>query len=226
MPKPKAFRRHKRWILKTSPDLWHPRLSALHPISSELIRNAYIEIDQVYTKVSRILDKHGVVGCLRGGYRSYAEELWKQAIMHTRETLNIDANAITFKYNAYGLEFSILKEIALTLGIVVRPPVVVPVRPYSFDHAITIYTLDPKVETSIVRVEALGFVVIIWSGDGDGVFLMRVYVDDNLEEEFPTDESSVGTHSFEKSFEIRLYNPLNVKATHTSMSHEIRGLIG
>jgi len=225
MPKPRAFVRHRRWTLKTSPDLWHPRLSALHPVSSELVRHAYLGIDQVYVKVSRILDKHGVVGCLRGGYRSYAEELWKQSIMHTKGTLNIDANAIFFKYFGYGLDCDILREIAFAFGIEVRLPVPVVIEPYSFDHVITDYTLNPKAEASIVSVKRLSYVTILWEGDGDGVFWIRVYVDNILEEEFPTDESYVGTHSFRKSLEVRIYNPLNIRATHTSTTHSIRGVV-
>jgi len=221
MPKPRAFVRHRRWTLKTSPNLWHPRLSALHPVSSELVRHAYLGIDQVYAKVSRILDKHGIVGCLRGGYRSYAEELWKQSIMHTRETLEIEACAITYKYDGYGFEFDILKEIALIFGIEVRPVM----ESYSYNHTARDYTLNPKAEASIVTIRALGHVDIIWKGDGDGIFMMRIYVDGVKEEEFPTNETRIGTYAFKKSFEVKVYNPLDVIKTQTSMSHSIRGVI-
>jgi len=224
MPKPRAFIRHRRWTLKTSPELWHPRLSALHPVSSELVRHAYLGIDQAYAKVSRILDNHGIVGCLRGGYRSYAEELWKQVIMHKGKLLELEANAITTKYSVYGLDFDILKEIALIFGLVVKP-VVVPAKTYSFDHAITDYTLNPGQQITIMSIKALGHVDIIWEGDGDGVFIMRVYINGKLEEELYTDEVRTGTYAFDKSLEVRLYNPTTKVLTKTSTTFSARGLI-
>jgi len=224
MPKPKAFRRHKRWALKTSPALFHPRLEALRETTVALLSDAYLGIDNVYEKVSRILDKHGIVSSLRIFYRAYAEELWKQGIMHRGNLLEIEVNAIGAKYSGYGLDFDILKEITLIFGVVLRPPIV-PMEPYLFDHVIKDYTLNPKAEATIVTIRALGHVDILWEGDGDGVFLIRVYVDGKLEEEFYTDEIRVGTYAFETSFEIRLYNPLDVLTTQTSMSHSIRGLI-
>jgi len=225
MPKSRAFRRHKRWILKTSPKLWYPRLEALRETTTRLLSDAYLGIDEVSVKVGRIMDKHGIAGSYRIFYRAYAEELWKQSVMHTGRLLDMEANIIAAKYSGYGLDFDILSEIALIFGITVRPPVVA-FRSYSFDHAVRSYTLDPKEETTIVSIRVIGHVDIIWEGDGDGVFLIRVYVDGKLEEEFYTDESRVGTYAFERSFEVRLYNPLNVIATQTSMSHSIRGVTG
>jgi len=112
MPKSKAYRRARVWKIKTRPDLLHPRLSALHPVSSELIRDAYFGIDQAYEKASKILDKHGVVAQMRIYYRAYVEELWKATIMYTRETLAVQAEAIAVKYCLYGLDPDILRELA------------------------------------------------------------------------------------------------------------------
>jgi len=225
MPKPRAFVRHKRWALKTSPNLFHPRLEALRETTVRLISDAYLGIDDVYAKVSGILDRRGIVGPLRIFYRSFAEELWKQAVMHRGNLLDVEIRAIGGKYSGYGLDFDILREIALIFGVELRPPVVA-FRSYSFDHAVRDYTLGPRAEVTIVSIRAVGHVDIIWEGDGDGTFLMRVYIDGRLEEEFYTDEARFGTYAFESSFEIRLYNPLDITATHTSMSHSVRGVTG
>jgi len=225
MPKPRAFRRHKRWALKTSPELFHPRLEALRETTTRLLSDAYLEIDDVSEKVSRIMDKHGIVSALRIFYRAYAEELWKQSIMHRGKLLEIEVNAIGAKYSGYGLDFDILREIGLIFGVELRP-LVVAFRPYSFDHVIVGYKLDPKVETTIVSIHAVGHVDVVWEGDGDGTFLIRVYIDGKLEEEFYTEEERVGTYAFERSFEIKLYNPLDVTTTRTSMSFSVRGLVG
>jgi len=223
MPKSRAFRRHKRWILKTSPNLWHPRLEALRETTTRLLSDAYLGIDEVSVKVGKIMDKHGIAGSLRIFYRAYGEELWKQSIMHTGKLLEIEASSIATKYSGYGLDCDILREIGYIFGITVRP-LVVPLKSYTFDHIARDYTLNPRKQATIVTIRAIGHVDIIWEGDGDGVFLMRVYVDGILEEEFYTDESRVGTYAFDKSFEVKVYNPLDVTATHTSMSHSIRGM--
>jgi len=112
MPKKKAFRRARTWEIKTRPDLLHPRLEALHPISSELIRDAYFGIDQAYEKAEKILDKHGIVGSLRLYYRSFVEEVWKANTMYRGETLVIQVEAIAVKYAMYGLEPNIIRELA------------------------------------------------------------------------------------------------------------------
>jgi len=130
MPKPKAFRRHKRWILKTSPNLFHPRLEALRETTTRLLSDAYLGIDEVSVKVSRIMDKHGIAGSLRIFYRAFAEEMWKQSIMHTGKLLEIEASSIATKYAGYGLDFDILREIGYIFGITVRP-LVVPLKSYS-----------------------------------------------------------------------------------------------
>jgi len=112
MPKRKAFRRAKTWEIKTRPELLHPRLEALHEISSQLIQDAYYGIDQAYEKANKILDKHGIVGSLRIFYRSFIEEVWKANQMYRGETLTTQVEAIAVKYAMYGLDPDIIRELA------------------------------------------------------------------------------------------------------------------
>jgi len=64
----------------------------------------------------------------------------------------------------------------------------------------------------------------MFDGDGDGVFRMRVYVDDMLDDDFPTDEARIGHYAFSLSLEIRIYNPTLSSSTHSSSGYTLRGL--
>jgi len=92
------------------------------------------------------------------------------------------------------------------------------------DHTSTSYTLGAGAETSIVSFSGNGHADILFAGDGDGVFNMRVYTDGTLEESFPTNESRVGTYGFTTSIEIRVHNPTTGSATQTSSSFNLRGV--
>jgi hypothetical protein len=92
------------------------------------------------------------------------------------------------------------------------------------DHTSTSYTLGAGAEASIVSISGNGHADILFAGDGDGVFNMRVYIDGTLEESFPTNEARVGTYSFTTSIEIRVQNPTGSSATQTSSSFNLRGV--
>ncbi|RLI00644.1 hypothetical protein DRO31_08315 [Candidatus Bathyarchaeota archaeon] len=106
-------RRAEKWRIRTSPDLWHPRLEALHDLSSDLISQAYTEIDRVYEAVRKILDRYGVLANERLIYRCYAEELWKISKKYKAgsETLRKEAQAITMVYAMRDCNPDILMEI-------------------------------------------------------------------------------------------------------------------
>jgi len=63
------IRRDKKWEIKTRPELWHPVLAAKHELSAQLVSVAYRDIDQVYERVAKILDEHGVIVSQRLLYR-------------------------------------------------------------------------------------------------------------------------------------------------------------
>jgi len=94
----------------------------------------------------------------------------------------------------------------------------------ALDHTSTPVTLDAGQEHSIFTHDGLGHVTVLFQGDGDGVFEMRIYVDGKLEEGFSTDESRIGTYSFRERFEIRVLNPASVGKTGTTSSFILRGV--
>lgn len=94
----------------------------------------------------------------------------------------------------------------------------------TFDHTSASYTLAAGAESSIISISGNGHADILFAGDGDGVFNMRVYIDGTLEEGFPTNESRVGTYSFTSSIEVRIYNPTTASATQKSSSFNLRGV--
>jgi len=110
-------RRAKRWKIKTDPALWHPRLEALHPISSELIAKAYTSIDEVYTHVRKILDKHGIIVQSRLLYRSFIEELWELSRKYRGKTFNIEGGAVAIKYLCYGADMDVIYELSFLFNL-------------------------------------------------------------------------------------------------------------
>jgi len=94
----------------------------------------------------------------------------------------------------------------------------------TYDHTSTSYTLGGLSETTIVSLSGNGHADILFAGDGDGVFYMRVYIDGTLEEEFPTNEARVGTYGFTSSISIRVYNPDTATASAKSSSFNLRGV--
>jgi hypothetical protein len=98
------------------------------------------------------------------------------------------------------------------------------VEPLRLDHAKADFTLDAGAEATVHEVSGrAGYCTIFFSGDGDGTFRMRVYVDGELDDEFPTDEVRVGHYSFSSSLRVCIYNPA-AAATHTSSGYTLRGL--
>jgi len=94
----------------------------------------------------------------------------------------------------------------------------------SVDHTSTSYTLDAGAEESLASVSGQGSASILFAGDGDGTFKVRVYVDGTMEDEFPTNERRIGIYAFASSLEVRLYNPGTASATGTSSSFNLRGV--
>jgi len=93
------------------------------------------------------------------------------------------------------------------------------------DHTSASYTLAAGEEVSLIGpISGNGSAVILFSGDGDGTFNMRVYIDGAMEEEFPTNEPRIGIYSFTTSIEVKLYNPTGASATATSSSCNLRGV--
>jgi len=92
------------------------------------------------------------------------------------------------------------------------------------DHTSTNYTLGAGAEASIVSFSGNGHADILFAGDGDGTFNMRVYIDGTLEESFPTNEPRIGTYAFSSSIEIKVHNPTTSSTTKTSSSFNLRGV--
>ncbi len=94
----------------------------------------------------------------------------------------------------------------------------------SIDHTKANYTLGAGAETTLATVSGNGAVSVLFHGDGDGVFMIRVYVDGVKEEEFYTNESRIGIYAFTTSLVIKLYNPTTASATQSSTSFSLRGV--
>jgi hypothetical protein len=96
--------------------------------------------------------------------------------------------------------------------------------PVSADHKSTSYTLSAGAELTIHSLSGIGSCTVVFYGDGDGVFNMRVYVDGSLDDSFPTNQPRIGLYTFYSSLEIRVHNPLEGPASHTSSGYNLRGL--
>jgi len=95
----------------------------------------------------------------------------------------------------------------------------------NLNHTSTSYTLAAGAEATIDAITGkVGFCTIMFDGNGDGVFRMRVYVDGVLDDDFPTNETRIGHYSFASSLEVRIYNPTGGSATQTSSGYTLRGL--
>lgn len=94
----------------------------------------------------------------------------------------------------------------------------------SFDHTKTTYILNAGAETTIYSFSGNGAVVVLFQGDGDGTFKIRIYVDGTQEDEFSTNEPRVATYSFGSSIAIRLYNPTTSGQEKSSVSFGLRGV--
>lgn len=95
----------------------------------------------------------------------------------------------------------------------------------SLDHTSTSYTLGAGSEATIHSISGkVGFCTILFDGNGDGTFRMRVYVDGALDDDFYTNETRIGHYSFSSSLEVRIYNPTTSSATRTSSGYTLRGL--
>jgi len=117
MPRKRKGERAKTWEIKTKPELLHPVLSSRHEQMAESIKESFITIDEVYERVAKILDREGIIAQARLLYRSYAEELWKLAQRYSGQTLRNQAGAVYSTYFRYGLDATILREIARMFNI-------------------------------------------------------------------------------------------------------------
>jgi len=93
-----------------------------------------------------------------------------------------------------------------------------------FNHAKQLFTLNAIAEQSLFSVKGAGLVVVELSGDGDGVFTLRIYVDGSIENEFPTNKSVTESYAFDSSFELRLFNPASTSQSASSETIRLRGL--
>jgi len=87
------------------------------------------------------------------------------------------------------------------------------------------FTLDPQSESTIYSALGKGLANIEFKGDGDGIFTLRIYVDDSLDEEIQTNIQKIGCYSFKNKIEIRIYNPTASSETASSATFKFCGLI-
>jgi hypothetical protein len=87
--------------------------------------------------------------------------------------------------------------------------------------------LNAGAEQEITSLSGHGAVSVLFKGDGDGAFKVRVYVDGatTAEDEFSTNEVRVGVYAFSTSLSIKLYNPSTSSVTGTSTSFGLRGVM-
>jgi hypothetical protein len=110
-------KRSKRWEIKTRTELLSPVLDASHDLNARLIKEAYDEIDNVYSFVAKILDQNGVLANFRIIYRAYAEELWKLKKTYSSSALQTKVDALYLYYLATGLDDFLLRLVAQALGL-------------------------------------------------------------------------------------------------------------
>ena len=103
-------------------------------------------------------------------------------------------------------------------GVVVYYPQLV-----SYDHTKETYIIDSGSSVTITSITGSGYVSIIYYGDGDGNFTLRINIDGNYEDEIPTNEKRIGVYTFNNVLSIELYNPATVTGTYSSMSLSVRG---
>ena len=96
--------------------------------------------------------------------------------------------------------------------------------PQKADHKSASYTLGAGAETEVASLAGNGLANIIFDGDGDGIFNMRVYSDGVLEDEFPTNWAGMTACAQATLLEIRIHNPTLATATQTSSSFRIRAI--
>lgn len=95
----------------------------------------------------------------------------------------------------------------------------------NLNHTSSSYTLGAGAEATIDAITGkTGFCTIMFDGNGDGIFRMRVYVDGSLDDDFLTNETRIGHYSFASSLQVRIYNPTGSSATQTSSGYTLRGL--
>ncbi len=95
----------------------------------------------------------------------------------------------------------------------------------TYDYVSRPLELEPLVELDIYSVTSkLGYCTIVFHGDGDGEFIIRVYVDNTLDSEFYTNEFRIGHYTFNSALRITIHNPLPIKTTRYSTSFSLRGI--
>jgi hypothetical protein len=99
------------------------------------------------------------------------------------------------------------------------------IKSAKFNHSKQLFTLDAIAEQSLFSVRGAGIVVVELYGDGDGVFRVRIYTDGSIEDEFPTSKAITRAYSFDSSFDLRLFNPLNATRSASSETIRLRGLV-
>ena len=107
--------------MSTSPEIYENVLRSKHTLMVESAKPHFDNIDALYDRVAKILDEHGIVGAIRGLYRSFMEELYRASRTYTGETLEKKANAIASKYSVYGCDYTVMRKISRIFGIEVRP---------------------------------------------------------------------------------------------------------
>jgi hypothetical protein len=99
------------------------------------------------------------------------------------------------------------------------------IKSAKFDHSKQLFTIDAIAEQTLFSAKGAGLVVVELSGDGDGVFRVRIYTDGNIEDEFPTNKAITRVYAFDSSFDLRLFNPLSTSRTASSETIRLRGLV-
>ena len=94
--------------------------------------------------------------------------------------------------------------------------------PQRANHISAPYTLGAGAETEITSLTGNGLANIAFDGDGDGIFNMRIYADEILEDEFPTNWGGMAIYASATSLSVRLHNPMTATATQTSTSFKIK----
>ena len=120
MPRRPVGVRSSNWEISTSPDIYDEKLRSRHSLMVESAKVHFDRIDELYERITPILNRYGIIGSARGMYRSYLEELYRAKSTYSGKALQVKANAITSKYTIYGCSFEVLREIAKELGISVE----------------------------------------------------------------------------------------------------------
>jgi len=105
------------WDAKVKGDIYAIQLSDVKPLALPRVMEYQVTHEHLISLVRHTVGKFGIEGHLIHEYMWYAQKLWKLAQTYRNEALKLQADALFLWYLARGRNETILRTIALQLGI-------------------------------------------------------------------------------------------------------------